>query len=1146
MLRLFLLGTPRIEHDGQTVPLRRTKALALLTYLALTRQAQDRTALLALLWPEFDDASARNNLRRELSLLKAALDVEILAVDRLQVIWNPQVDLWVDVLAFQAQIAVYRGHKHAPGDACATCIEALMSAVRLYGDDFAAGFSLPDSPSFDEWQFFQREGLRQQLAEALQALVHWHSARQEHSTALEFARRWLALDPLHEPAQRELMRLYAWSGQQSAALRQYDESARLLEKELGVAPEDATTELYAAIKARRLATPPAPVALAGHYNAQPAPALRQRTMPHAIPRPAGFIGRQREQADLLRRLTDPDCRLLTIVGPGGIGKTSLALQAARVLAEEWCSDDALADGVLFVPLAAVDSSSGLLAALAGAAQFEFYPDVAPHQQLLDYFREKRMLIVLDNFEQLLESTVVIAELLAAAPHLRLLVTSRAALSLPDEWFHPIEGLSFPTASDEIASIAQLGRFDAIRLFEQHARRIRSDFSLAHTATQVVQLCRLVEGMPLAIELAASWLKVLTVEQVIDALERGLDILTARDRATPERHRSMRAVLEQSWRLLTEAERHTLAGLSAFYGGFSAAAAQAVASESKIENENLSNESTERQICNSQFSILNLLTSLVEQSLLRHGADGRFRLHELVRQFAREKLAAAPQHEAAVREQHSRYYLALLKSWNNALVEGERATAALEASEDIENIQAAWNWASARCDIAAIEQALEPLANFYQNCGRFQQGQIDLASTAAHLATSDRFAAHIERQRIHAQLIGRQGLFCYLLGDYDAANTYLEQCLLAARAHALTHEEAFALALLGQIAAWRGDYDIAQQRLRQSLTISRALNDKSSAAAALEKLAEILCDLGDLQEAKQLALESLALSRELHRPDRIAHALDRLGYVAFCFGRYQEATRYYQEGLALFDSIEHQLGKALEAGGLGLVAWADDEAKLHEAQAHFEQSLTLFRELGHQRHIVERLIDLSELAGDNGEYLQAQQYAEEALTIARRQGSLIHTSGSLSALGRARCELHDVQAGKTYLSEALSIASAAHLSLGDIKALFHTIMLLVKERALANRDMPANERRSLRIIEALEIVIRHPASWHYYRVRGQRLSDDLRRNLPADLVAAAIGRGQRLDWQASVPALLRELADAGPAEPWRLAGDLRAQAVLFAA
>ena len=1129
MPRLFLFGAPRIEHDGRVVPLRRTKALALLAYLALTRQAQDRAALLALLWPEFDDTSARNNLRRELSLLKAALDAEILVADRLQVVYNPQVDLWVDVLAFEAQVAAYREHGHAPGDTCPLCVEALTKAARLYTDEFMAGFSLPDSPSFDEWQFFQREGLRQQLAEALQALLRWHGARQEYSAAIEVARRWLALDPLHETAQRELIRLYAWSGQRSAALRQYGESARLLEKELGVAPEAETTELFTAIKARRLAAPPAVVALptadavTGHGRAQPAPDARQRSTMDSTPRTMGFVGRQRELADLLRRLTDPDCHLLTIVGPGGIGKTSLALQAAQVLAEEWGGDDALAHGVLFVPLAAVETSSGLVSALASAAQFDFYPDVAPQQQLIDYFREKRMLIVLDNFEQLLDATGLIAELLATAPHLRLLVTSRAALNLPDEWFHPIEGLSFPAATDEIMGVGQLARFDSIRLFEQHARRIRSDFSLSQACAPVVQLCRLVEGLPLAIELAAGWLKILTVEQVVAALERGLDILTARDRTTPERHRSMRAVLEQSWHLLSEAEQQVLAGLSRFCGRFTSAAAEAVTG-----------------------ATLEALAALVEHSLLRYGADGRLQLHELLRQFAREKLAAKPDHETSIRERHSRYYLALLKTWDHSLVDADQATATLDAIEDIENIRAAWSWASAQSDVDAIEQGLEALFHLYQNRGLYQQGLADFAAVATRLAASDGGAAHPDRRQIHARLLARQGAFCYFLGDYGVASKYLEQSMQSARSLGIEQEQAFALSLLGQISAWRGDYGLAQQRLRQSLAISRALDDKSGAATALEKLAEILCDLGDHQEARQLSLESLALSRALGRPDRIAHALDRLGYIALRLGCYHEATVYYREGMALFDSIDHQLGKALLMGGFGLIAWARGGAEIGEARAYFMQSLEPFRKLGHQQHVTDRLIDLAHLAADSGEYAQAQRYAEEALTIARRLGSPIYLSGSLSCLGHAAYELHDYQASRACLSEALTIASAAHLSVADIQALFHAAVLVVKARGFADRDTPAHLQKSLRIIEALEIVIRHPASWHLYQVRGQRLSDELRRNLPADLVAAAIARGQRLDWRASVAALLGELADTGPIEPWLSAGDLRPQAVLIAA
>src|SRR5262245_6679666 len=223
MLRLFLFGAPHIELDGRAIPLRRSKALALLAYLAMAPQPQEREVLLALLWPEFDTADARNNLRRELSLLKAALNADMLVADRSQIARNPQVALWLDVTVFQEQIALRRRHGHPPGEACAICVHALTTAIRLYTDDFMAGFSLPDSPAFDEWQFYQREALRQHLVEALQTLVAWHEQRGEYSVAVEFALRQLALDPLHEPAKRVLMRIYTLEGQTDAGVRQYED-----------------------------------------------------------------------------------------------------------------------------------------------------------------------------------------------------------------------------------------------------------------------------------------------------------------------------------------------------------------------------------------------------------------------------------------------------------------------------------------------------------------------------------------------------------------------------------------------------------------------------------------------------------------------------------------------------------------------------------------------------------------------------------------------------------------------------------------------------------------------------------------------------------------------------------------------------------
>jgi predicted ATPase/DNA-binding SARP family transcriptional activator len=1130
MSRLFLFGAPHIEQNGQAVPLRRSKALALLAYLAVTRRPQDRDTLLALLWPEFDAASARNNLRRELSLLKATLGQDLLVVDRQQVAWNTQLESWLDVAAFQEQIAIRTQHGHASGALCAACAATLTNAAQLATDEFMAGFSLPESPAFDEWQFFQRETLRQQLAEVLQVLISWHSGRGEYGAAIEHARRWLALDSLHEPAQRELMRIYALAGQPAAALRQYEESVRLLDKELGVGPEAATTALHEDIKARRLTLPAGTSSeLRAQSSELPEPELKTQSselktqnanLPHegptqnsklktmplsaakgqnsSLPSTSGFVGRQVELADVIRRLTDPDCRLLTLAGPGGCGKTRLALRVAQTLAETWTGDDEIADGVLFVPLAAVSTSGGLISALAAAAHFDFYSNVAPQPQVLNYFRTKRMLIVLDNFEQLLGAAGFIGELLAAAPRLRLLVTSRVALNLHEEWFHPIGGLVFPTADDDVTNVAQLARFDAVRLFEQHARRARSTFSLSRERTHVVRLCQLVAGMPLAIELAAAWLKVLPIERIVAALERDLGILTARDRDMPERHRSMRTVLEESWNLLSAEEQRILARLAVFAGGFSVAAAQSVAEAS-----------------------FDQLAAFVEQSLVRSVASGRFQMHELLCQFAHEKLVAGDE-EVAVRQQHSGYYLTLLSAWDGAVASDNQSAGRASIDEDIENIQAAWSWAVAQSDIAAIDQALDPLFFLYQSRSRYQEGLANFAA-AAGVATSDTLAEHPRLQTVRARLLARLGGFCYLLGDYSTALVHLETSLDIARALSLRHVEAMVLAFLGWISAWRCDYSTAQQQLRRSLEINRAIGDTSSVATVLENLAEILFDLGDAQEAKQLALESLALSRELRRPDLIAYAFDRLGYMAFCLGEYDEAASHYQASLAGFESLDHELGRALALGGMGLIAWARGET---QAWVYYEQSLAISRKIGHQQRILERLLDLSQASCDSGEYVQAQRYAQEALTIARRLGSLIYVANSLSYLGRAAGGLGDYQSGRAYLVEALGMASTGKSVLAGTTALLYTAVLIMQESQHADIHTPSVLQRSLLALVALEIVVCHPASWHVYRVQARRLSDQLQRTLPPDLAGAAIARGQNLDWQAGVAAMLGELDTPG--------------------
>jgi DNA-binding SARP family transcriptional activator len=266
-LSLFLLGVPRLEREGRAVDVERHKALALLAYLAVTGAAHRRDGLAALLWPELDQARARAALRRTLSALNVALSGDWLETDRETISLLPSAAFWLDVNQFRHLLAQCRKHGHPETEVCAECLAPLAEAAALYRGDFLSGFTLRDAPAFDDWQFFQTETLRRELASALERLTSGHSARREFEAPIGYARRWLALDPLHEPAQRQLMRLYAWAGQRNAALRQYAECVRLLERELGVPPQTATTDLYNAIKENRLPpaaelppSPPAPFA----------------------------------------------------------------------------------------------------------------------------------------------------------------------------------------------------------------------------------------------------------------------------------------------------------------------------------------------------------------------------------------------------------------------------------------------------------------------------------------------------------------------------------------------------------------------------------------------------------------------------------------------------------------------------------------------------------------------------------------------------------------------------------------------------------------------------------------------------------------------------------------------------------------------
>jgi|GEM_PF-3643323 len=445
---------------------------------------------------------------------------------------------------------------------------------------------------------------------------------------------------------------------------------------------------------------------------QPQPA----TSPAHLPVPAlSFIGREAELAKVTSQLTDKNCRLLTILGPGGVGKTRLAIQAAsQVEAKNF------RDGIYFVSLESLAAPEFIVPAVAAALQVALQNPQTAKEQLLTYLRSKQLLLVLDNFENLMESVDWVTETLRACREVKILATSRERLNLEEEWVVSLEGFPVP---DESAP-ATFETNSAVQLFLQRAHRAQSSLRLTQADQPAIgRICRLVDGMPLALELAAAWTKMLSPAEIAAQIERDLDFLNSTLRNVPERHRSLRAVFEGSWKLLTEDERRILCLLSVFRGGFRREAAAQVLSlksearsqdaearsqKSEVESgkwqvtEDKSTISNQQSLAPSpqspdprvlEFELLEKLSALMDKSLLRITASGRYEQHPLTHQYATEKLAAAPDEKAAVEERHARYYANFLQKQVTRL-KGKgagQAEALEEIQAEIDNIRAAWRW-----------------------------------------------------------------------------------------------------------------------------------------------------------------------------------------------------------------------------------------------------------------------------------------------------------------------------------------------------------------------------------------------------------------------------------------------------------------------
>jgi len=766
--------------------------------------------------------------------------------------------------------------------------------------------------------------------------------------------------------------------------------------------------------------------------------------PHNLPVQAtAFVGRERELAEL-RQLCDREkLRLLTLTGPGGMGKTRLALQLA---AEQITT---YRHGVYFVSLASVGHWEGIVPAVAGNLKLHFFGPQTATLQLLGYLRDKELLLILDNFEHLLDGAQLLAEILASAPQVRLLVTSRERLNLPQEASYVVRGMGLsqerPASTTAVAHGRGPGDFDdAVDLFMQSARHARPDFSLTpQERSAAIRICRLVGGMPLAIELAAAWAHLLPCHQIADQIERGFAFLTGAAERLAQRQHSLRAVFDYLWGFLADYERRIVCRLAVFRGGFSREAAAEVADASFF-----------------------FLSSLVDRALLRVSATGRYEMHEMLRQFALEQLNIISGEKELVRDRHAAYYARWLFAQEEKLYGPEQRVAQVALGEEIDNLLVAWRY--------LVQMWLQPVQRpratvllqqmdyglylYYETRGLMADGRDLFARSAreireiglesmtsaeqnlwAVIATLEASmslqlgslqpAAELLQQcltifrrndsrRDQALALGKLATICFHTGDYGQLDTLCQEALALARSENLEWDEVHLLKLMGNAAYVQSRFDEAHRLYEDTQLIAKRRGYSRPLADSMNNLGIIASALGEFDEAERLLKESMAAYIETGFQHGTAVTLNNLADVAVKRGDYDRARRLYHESLTIYQKAGVTKQIAFTLKNIGDVALAAGD--LGEAEQFYQQCLTIYREIADQREIAYSYNHLGDVAQAREDYATAADWYEQALAIFQEIDYHPGQSYALDSLGAVARMQGQYEKAEQLHQEALTI------------------------------------------------------------------------------------------------------------------------------
>jgi DNA-binding SARP family transcriptional activator len=891
-LTFALLGTFTVCRDGQQVrDFRAQRVCALLAYLVLEAdRPHEREHLCALLWPDEPLTTALTNLRQVLHRLRQAIEPadaegEYLLITRQTVQINAQ-RFQSDIGQLRAALQSITTHKHRSVAGCALCSAHLQTIVPLYRGDLLPGFSLPESELFEHWLYTTREALRTQFGTILDHVAAHYERHANLRAALPLLQQWIELDPWNESAQLRLIRAYAQSGQRTAALRQFAQYRTILANELSIAPSADAQHLYIQVQTEQLPKP------------QP-PLLHHEPFAHTP-----FFGREHELITLVNYLNDPACRLITITGMGGSGKTRLALAAAQSACTSF------AQGALVIELAAVDHVEQIIDLLARALDLPPQPNTPLRELLRQRLQSAELLLVCDNCEHLPDLADFVCHLLREAPHLTILATSRMPLDLRTEWLLPIDGLALPSDA-----AARPDSYAAGQLFLQVAQQCSPLPPLTPAnGAQIAACCQLLNGNPLAIKLAASHLRHTTLPELVALLQHDLAHLSTTKRDVPLRQRSLHAVFDWSWRLLDPCAQHALIAMTVFRGGCEPSAAEAV------------------------ISTLAPIQQIVSASLIRQLPGGRFFVHEQIRQFAAQTPTAAPilSYAAAA---HCRYYLALAADVRTTMQRTAEAQSLTQLQVERENLHSAWEYAPQLADWPLLQQAIPVYARIYARTN-LHEGARQFLHMLERIDPQNS-AHHTIRKALLDPLIG-------LLNATDqlaTAHTYLG--MLHDLAHATNDSQSIACALV-----YHGDL-ATQARKSEAAWYAYAAAEQYCAHDQSERgrslLAQSLLKRAGLIDWQQLPVDLRYAERayqiyaQLQMPFQASNALNRLGNQHRHLGQYGQSLQVRQQALKLIaDQGDLDVGPGTfnDAGELYMLL-GDYPA----ARSAFERGLLMAQRLG---------------------------------------------------------------------------------------------------------------------------------------------------------------------------------------------------------